>query len=153
MARAAVLAVAAVILVMWLRIDFGRLLPTPASINGYPAGDKLCDGAKAVSEETADYICAGVSGAAVGMLKPGHAAVVSNETYADRYAFYRTYGSGHAQGIVALKLTDGTTHAFFIGCVVGPFGAEGPSVSPNQCDLMTPMEGEKWSPPPGANVK
>lgn len=124
----------------------------PASnrtIEGYPVGDKMCAGEHAVSGDDPYGLCAVMSGTAVGMLKP-RARVVSIETYADIYHISRVYGTGHAQGVVVVKLEDGTTRAIFLGCVMGPFGYP-PKAGP--CGRMEPMEGEQWSLPPAANKR
>ena len=113
-----------------------------ATIQGYPVGDKLCDGAAGAKSQDDDIACAALSSSAHDLLPPGHAAVISDETYEDGYGINRTYGSGHAQGVVVLKLGDQTTHAFFLGCVMGPFDTDAPNGGP--CGPMEPMPGENW---------
>jgi hypothetical protein len=112
------------------------------TVEGYPVGDKLCDGVTGAKTHDDDIACAALSSTAHDMLPRGHAAVISDETYEDGYGIHRTYGSGHAQGVVVLQLGDLTTHAFFLGCVMGPYGTDPPKGGP--CGRMKPMPGESW---------
>ena len=86
---------------------FGR------TIEGYPVGDRICEGPKGI-RSSSDLECKAMSEAVVQLLRARPAEVVSNETYADGYGIFRTYGTGHTQGVVALKLRDGSTRAMFL---------------------------------------
>jgi hypothetical protein len=60
---------------------------------------------------------------------------------ADGQKTLRTYGTPAADGVIVFGLDDGTTHAYYIECLVGPLGHT-PTASDAICMRASRMEGE-----------
>ena len=90
---------------------------------GYPIAASMCP-----ADQAQDWWCEAAIAFARSSLDAGHAPIASTAAFAadwrgpDGQRINRIYGTSAADGVIVFGLADGSTHAYWVECLVGPLG-------------------------------